>query len=319
MLEGSLSTTGIAEILEQLSADVASGCLHVDGDAGEALVYLRAGAVYAMTVPGRRPSLGARLVSAGLLARDSLYDIVAIQHAEMPEWRLSELLLHLGYVEPEPVEAAVADLLLDCCIDLLGWASGHWRFRRSERTREDVGVPFVVADLLEQAASRMAAVALEAQHPADALHAAGREAEEIARQEAVKEKGRRTPADGARREAEAFLSDFTQYVRSTSAANRPLEPYPVAVPPATTSDEPAAAVTGVVPAPSATADEEPAPPAIVIVNAGIEEETDTASLMWELSSLGRAEKPRPPTRPPAPRPAPPDPAVAKRRRGRFGR
>src|SRR5664280_2326055 len=58
---GDLAATGMAEVLEQLATDAATGCLHVAGpDGTEALVYLRTGEVYAMTVPGRRPQLGAR-------------------------------------------------------------------------------------------------------------------------------------------------------------------------------------------------------------------------------------------------------------------
>jgi hypothetical protein len=44
VLEGSLSTSGVVEILEQLAGDTATGCLHVDGDTGAALVHLRGGA-----------------------------------------------------------------------------------------------------------------------------------------------------------------------------------------------------------------------------------------------------------------------------------
>jgi len=155
---GDLVATGMVEVLEQLATDAATGCLHVAGPNGtEALVYLRTGEVYAMTVPGRRPQLGARLVSAGALAPDSLYEAVQAQHTELQGWRLSELLVHLGYVDQDVVEAFVVEQLHDCCTDLLGWTSGSWRFRAGERTRDDVAPATSVADLLARVVERQLA------------------------------------------------------------------------------------------------------------------------------------------------------------------
>jgi len=155
---GDLVATGMVEVLEQLATDAATGCLHVAGpDGTEALVYLRTGEVYAMTVPGRRPQLGARLVSAGALAPDSLYEAVQAQHTELQGWRLSELLVHLGYVDQDVVEAFVVEQLHDCCTDLLDWTSGSWRFRAGERTRDDVAPATSVADLLARVVERQLA------------------------------------------------------------------------------------------------------------------------------------------------------------------
>ena len=158
MSAGDLAATGMAEVLEQLATDAATGCLHVAGPGGtEALVYLRTGEVYAMTVPGRRPQLGARLVSAGALAPDSLYEAVQAQHTELQGWRLSELLVHLGYVDQDVVEAFVVEQLHDCCTDLLDWTPGSWRFRAGERTRDDVAPATSVADLLARVVERQLA------------------------------------------------------------------------------------------------------------------------------------------------------------------
>ena len=158
MSAGDLVATGMVEVLEQLATDAATGCLHVAGpDGTEALVYLRTGEVYAMTVPGRRPQLGARLVSAGALAPDSLYEAVQAQHTELQGWRLSELLVHLGYVDQDVVEAFVVEQLHDCCTDLLDWTPGSWRFRAGERTRDDVAPATSVADLLARVVERQLA------------------------------------------------------------------------------------------------------------------------------------------------------------------
>jgi hypothetical protein len=222
-----------------------------------------------------------------VLAPESLYEVVAIQHDEMPDWPLSELPVHMGYVEPEPVEAAVADLLLDCCVDLLAWTQGSWRFRRGERTRDDVGVPFGVADLLAQVGLRVTAASQR-------RDVASRTAATMARESAV-----------VVLEAEA------------AAPSSPLGSLPAGWLEGEISDEEAAAVAEV------ARREESAAPASAQSEQEAEEETDTASLMCELSSLGRGDRPRPATAIPPPRPEHRVPALdraaAKKRKGRFGR
>ena len=74
MLKGDLCGTSVPAILAELADGVASGCLHVDDGVQESKVFLRGGRVYAVVVPGRRPQLGARLVSSGALAPEALGD-----------------------------------------------------------------------------------------------------------------------------------------------------------------------------------------------------------------------------------------------------
>ena len=106
MLKGELATTSVDAILRQLGDGVASGCLHIaDGDGDAAKVYLRGGQIYAVQLPGRLTQLGARLVSSGALGPEGLAEALEAQRTELQGWRLGELLVHLGYVDQEVVEA----------------------------------------------------------------------------------------------------------------------------------------------------------------------------------------------------------------------
>ncbi|MDQ6650191.1 MAG: DUF4388 domain-containing protein, partial [Actinomycetota bacterium] len=157
MLKGDLAVTPLAEILTMLAADEATGCLHVrDAADEEALIYLKSGDVYAVSVPGRRPQLGARLVTSGALGPEALAEALEAQRTELQGWRLGELLVHLGYVEQPLVEDFVNEQVRDACADLSRWPAGKWRFRKSERTREDVAPPVPVADLLDEVRRRLA-------------------------------------------------------------------------------------------------------------------------------------------------------------------
>jgi hypothetical protein len=157
VLKGDLSATPLPDVLATLGADGATGCLHIDDEAGdEALVYFKNGLVYAAHVPGRRPQLGARLISSGALAPEALAEALEAQATELQGWRLGELLVHLGYVERPVVEAFVMEQLRESFFDLSRWPSGRFRFRKNEKTREDVGTHAEVADLLAEAVRRRA-------------------------------------------------------------------------------------------------------------------------------------------------------------------
>ncbi|HET7530869.1 MAG TPA: DUF4388 domain-containing protein, partial [Mycobacteriales bacterium] len=149
MLKGDLTTTPLAPLLVQLAEDDATGCLHIsDAEGDEALIYFKSGQVYAITVPGRRPQLGAKLVSSGALAPEALADAMEAQRTELQGWRLGELLVHLGYVDQPVVEDFVKEQVHDSLWDLMRWDEGRWKFRKNEKTREDVAPAVPVPDLL---------------------------------------------------------------------------------------------------------------------------------------------------------------------------
>src|SRR4051812_38173400 len=151
VLKGDLVTTPLPAVLRQLADGVVSGCLHVDDGVGEeAKVFLRGGQVYSVQVPGRRPQLGAGLVSSGALAPEALAEALEAQRTELQGWRLGELLVHLGYVDQPVVEAFVDEQLRESMSDVLLWAAGTWKFRINERTREDVAPPVPIDELLAE-------------------------------------------------------------------------------------------------------------------------------------------------------------------------
>src|SRR4051794_40227857 len=155
MLKGDLTATPLAPLLLQLADESATGCLHIsDAEGDEALIYFKSGLVYAVSVPGRRPQLGAKLVSSGALAPEALADALEAQRSELQGWRLGELLVHLGYVDQPVVEAFISEQVHDALWDLIRWHEGRWRFRKNEKTREDVAPPMLVADLLSDLRER---------------------------------------------------------------------------------------------------------------------------------------------------------------------
>src|SRR3954453_8443591 len=155
VLKGDLTSTPLAPLLLSLAEEESTGCLHIsDAEADEALIYFKGGLVYAVSVPGRRPQLGAKLVSSGALGPEALAEALEAQRTELQGWRLGELLVHLGYVDQPVVEAFVKEQVHDALWDLIRWLEGRWKFRKNEKTREDVPPPMPVAGLLNDLRDR---------------------------------------------------------------------------------------------------------------------------------------------------------------------
>ena len=146
------STYSLPDVLVALSDVQATGCLRVDGEQGNALVFLRDGQVYAATVPTEREPLGARMVASGLLAPEDLAAALDAQQEELlTAWRLGELVVWLGMADRLGVERLVAALLLEDLDTLLSWTVTGVRFRPGVLTRQDVTPAVTVPALLDPA------------------------------------------------------------------------------------------------------------------------------------------------------------------------
>lgn len=151
MLKGDLAITPFRDVITDLAASQAIGCLHVEGpDSDEALVYFKTGSIYSTFLPGRRPRLGARLISSGALAPEALEEALEAQATELQGWRLGELLVHLGFVESEVVEAFGVEQVRDACFEMSRWGAGKWKFRKNEKTREDISASLDAPGLLDE-------------------------------------------------------------------------------------------------------------------------------------------------------------------------
>jgi hypothetical protein len=129
-------------LLLELASQDATGCLTLNDSEGEqSSVWFRDGQVYAVSVPGRRPLLGVRLMSSGALTPEALAEALEVQRTELQGWRLGELLVHLGFVDRSVVESFVTEQLRDQVADLLHWTVVEGRFRNGKRTRQDVAPP----------------------------------------------------------------------------------------------------------------------------------------------------------------------------------
>jgi len=150
-------TIDVEGVVLGLAAQEATGCLAIANGPGlEGLVWFRDGQVYAVSVPGRRPLLGVRLVTGGVITADQLNEALLLQRSQMSSSRLGEVLVHLGWVNRRVVEAFVLEQQRDMLAELLNWPVTSHHFRNGAVTRTDLS-PFVeVSDLILQARERQA-------------------------------------------------------------------------------------------------------------------------------------------------------------------
>ena len=145
----------VDSLLMELATQSATGCLTLtDRDGEHAVVWFRDGLVYAVSVPGRRPLLGVRLMSSGALTPEGLAEALEVQRTELQGWRLGELLVHLNFVDRAVVESFVAEQVRDQVADLRHWRIVDSRFANGKRTRQDIAPPMEVVDLVGGAQER---------------------------------------------------------------------------------------------------------------------------------------------------------------------
>ncbi len=146
---------GVEGLLLELASQQATGALIIrDTEDDEATVWFRDGFVYAVSVPGRRPLLGVRLMSSGAITPEALAEALEVQRTELQGWRLGELLVHLGFVDRSVVESFVLEQQRDMMADLLTWTMLSHVFRNGRRTRTDLAPAVEVVDLLAEARDR---------------------------------------------------------------------------------------------------------------------------------------------------------------------
>ena len=145
----------VDSLLMELATQSATGCLTLtDRDGEHAVVWYRDGLVYAVSVPGRRPLLGVRLMSSGALTPEALAEALEVQRTELQGWRLGELLVHLNFVDRAVVESFVSEQVRDQVADLRHWRIVDSRFANGKRTRQDIAPPMEVVDLIGSASER---------------------------------------------------------------------------------------------------------------------------------------------------------------------
>ena len=136
-------------ILRDLGQSGASGVLEINHPAGEmSHVWVRGGRIYAMQVPGYRPALGIRLLSGGLVSPEQLSAAAAEQRDRFPGHLIGQVLVGMGYVDAQVIDAFVRDQVRDQVADLLDLEVISAEFHAGRHVRQDIIEPTDIDQLL---------------------------------------------------------------------------------------------------------------------------------------------------------------------------
>ncbi len=136
-------------ILRDLGQSGASGVLEINHPADEmSHVWVRAGRIYAMQVPGYRPALGIRLLSGGLVSPEQLSAAAAEQRDRFPGHLIGQVLVGMGYVDAQVIDAFVRDQVRDQVADLLDLEVVSAEFHPGRHVRQDIIEPTDIDQLL---------------------------------------------------------------------------------------------------------------------------------------------------------------------------
>lgn len=140
-------------LLRDLGQSGASGVLEISHPTGDVShVWVREGRIYAMQVPGYRPALGIRLLSGGLISPEQLSTAALEQRQRRPGQLIGEVLVAMGFVSPEIIEAFIREQVLDQVTDLLTLEVVGAEFHEGRHLSQGIAEPAETDALLAVAA-----------------------------------------------------------------------------------------------------------------------------------------------------------------------
>jgi len=135
-LVGRLEDLALPDIFQIISLSKKTGTLVVRSRKGMGMVVFKDGQVIQAANDGIRDSLGNILVSQGMLAEPALAQALARQKKEA-ETPLGMILVAMGLVTAETLQAVVRKQIEEIIYDLLAWEEGFFNFELGEIAPKD--------------------------------------------------------------------------------------------------------------------------------------------------------------------------------------
>lgn len=142
----------VAAELTALAAQAATGRLTVSDGQLSIQILLRDGRVCTIEPSTARPALGMRLVSGGCVSLTNVGAALSMQQ-QHPQMRLGDVLVRMGLVQRQEVEAVAWEQMCDDMAAMLRWSDPHTEFESLRPDTVPAPGPTVEA-LLTAAASR---------------------------------------------------------------------------------------------------------------------------------------------------------------------
>ncbi len=156
LLQGSLKEFSLPNIFQLVKMSAKTGALTIRRDKEWGKIFFRDGLIhYAFSVPQSLP-LGERLVNAGSITPAQLKAALAEQKKSPDAGRIGTILLELGFIDREGLEAVVREQIQDAAFNFFAWLDGEFEFTADEVvTDQDILVEMNVENVIMEGCRRI--------------------------------------------------------------------------------------------------------------------------------------------------------------------
>jgi hypothetical protein len=156
LLQGSLKEFSLPNIFQLVKMSAKTGALTIRREKEWGKIFFKDGLIhYAFSVPQSLP-LGERLVNAGSITPAQLKKALAEQKKSPKAGRIGTILLELGFVDREGLEAVVREQIQDAAFNFFAWPDGEFEFTIDEVvTDQDILVEMNVENVIMEGCRRI--------------------------------------------------------------------------------------------------------------------------------------------------------------------
>jgi Domain of unknown function (DUF4388) len=127
-LVGRLEDIELPELIQFLANNRKTGRLTLSRRDGHGVVVMRVGRILYAASNSVRETLGNLLVCRGLISETALMEALEHQHWGQEAKRLGEILLEMGKLDEDSLEAVMKDQTRAVIQELFGWTAGFFKF-----------------------------------------------------------------------------------------------------------------------------------------------------------------------------------------------
>ncbi len=128
ILSGQIGPFSVVDVLQLLSMAKQTGKLVIDSRREKARVYFHRGELVYARPDGPRERLGERLVRLGLVTPSQIAGANLKAEIRAERMRIGQILVEAGTITQEQLRQVVRDQILEAVYDILGIATGEFRF-----------------------------------------------------------------------------------------------------------------------------------------------------------------------------------------------
>jgi tetratricopeptide (TPR) repeat protein len=155
-IKGSFKEISLPDVLQLLAAGHKTGCLKVTDGKNFGSIFFNDGRICYSSLLNRPDRLGDRLLSRGLITNAQLEEALGLQKTEQEGKRLGDILVYLGYIGKQNLEADISAQIEDAIFYLLRWNEGEFFFEPDTLPAEEtIVVSLDVLNLLLEEARRI--------------------------------------------------------------------------------------------------------------------------------------------------------------------